>query len=138
MVILEDGRRTKIPRTSDYAKLVRLVVTAYDRANLTQDGDATPPARNDIKRLWRELHARHKDVLKKIAAYTNGIAQDDLERALDIEAEDLRGRNTGLSRICSRLKIDYPILQTGYMRDNRRFFLPPDVAKTVLELAGRE
>jgi hypothetical protein len=138
MVVSEDGRRVKIPKTSVYARLVRIVVEAYVRSALTDGGTDAPPSRNDVKKLWRELHSRHKEVLGKIAAYANGISQKELENTLDIEAEDLRGRNTGLSRICSRLNVDYPIHQTGYTRDNRRFHLNPDVAKTVLDLVRRE
>jgi hypothetical protein len=138
MIIRDGGRKTKIPNGSPYADAIRLLMGGFQAASLQGAGPTAPPARNDIKQLWRELDDRHRNVLKTIAAYTQGILQEDLETKLGIGWEDLRGRNIGLSRICSRLDVEYPIRSTGYNRDNRRFYLDPDVAKTVLDLSKRQ
>jgi hypothetical protein len=132
MMVIDKHDKQKIPRDNPYAQAIRLLVRGYQNAALEDGSVSAPPSRNDIKRLLREVDDRHREVLEKIAPCRQGVSQEDLETDLGLDAQHLRGRNVGLSRICARLGIEYPIRQSGYTRENRRFFLDPDVAKTVL------
>lgn len=97
-------------------------------------GRAVVPERNDIKRLWLELGKGHRELLYQIARHPLGTSQDELQKALAVDWQGLRGVHNGLARICERLGCEKPIRVVGYNSDNRRYLMDPDVATTVTTL----
>jgi len=112
------------------------VIIAIAKAHKHESGSITsPPERNDIKHLWRELGTNHQAFLREISKRPNGISQHELEKAIALDWEGLRGIHNGLARICKRLDYEKPVRVIGYNASNRRYVMDSDVAVTVKKLA---
>ncbi|MFT3700201.1 MAG: hypothetical protein QM831_44050 [Kofleriaceae bacterium] len=94
------------------------------------------PPTNPIAALWDEARTEHRAILTALAS-TGGMAQSELEKAVHVNAVELRGLHGGLAKIAKRLGVDYPIRSVGAHRPTRRFSLDTDVAKQVLKLSRK-
>lgn len=129
------GLEQVIPVNSRKAKIIREVMALMAPDD---DGARSLPERNDVKRLWPELNPKAQKFVGLIAKHAReGIEQEDVEKRLGLDSNGLKGIHNGLARICKGRGVDNLIETLGYRRDNRRYVMRADVAKTVLKLAGR-
>lgn len=94
----------------------------------------TQAAQDPIASLWSQARTHHQKILVALAT-AGETSQEDLEKAVGVNAVQLRGLHGGLAKIAKRLGVDYPIRSVGAHRPTRRFSLPADVAKQVLKLS---
>ena len=134
MLIKIDQRRYRVPNDHPYAEAIEAL--ARDHAFGVGNGRKLPQ-RNDVRHLWSSLRSDHRRLLTEVAKRPGGVAQDELQKLLNVDWTKLRGIHNGLARICERLEIEKPVRTMGYNADNRRYDMPADVATTVLNLSRR-
>lgn len=137
MLVKIKGVKYIVANDHPYAVVIKDLAKSYATTHMSGGGDV-PPERNDVKRLWREMKAKHKALLREVATRGGGVSQADLEGALGVDWQGLRGVHNGLARICERLEIEKPVRATGYNSTNRTYHMDPDVAHTVRGLAKRD
>jgi hypothetical protein len=130
MKVISEGKSYRVPDDHSCAQAILTLAKAYERGDfLTKE----PPARNDVKQLWRTLKTDHRQLLIRIALYP-GIAQKELETKLGTDWQGLRGIHNGLARICETQGIEKPIRTAGYNKHNRSYNMDADVRSTILKL----
>jgi hypothetical protein len=130
------GIEQVIPVNSKKAKIIRevMAMTSPD-----DDGPGALPERNDVKRLWTELSPKAQGFVGLVAQRAReGINQQDVERRLGLDFNGLKGVHNGLARICKGRGMDNLVETLGYHRNNRRYVMRGDVAKTVVKLVSRK
>lgn len=123
MKIVDRGLEIEIPDTDPRAEQIRALLLGQNTVSAS------------IERLWASCTAAHRSLLLAVATRLE-ISQIDLERELGVNAEELRGRSAGLSKICVRLQMQRPIQSVGGRREVRRFSASRDAASQILRLAN--
>jgi hypothetical protein len=122
MRIIDGKLVVELPKND--ARAIRIRAILFDQ----------PVAKAPVHVLWDACADAHREVLVAIAK-AGEVAQPVLERAVDVDAMELRGRHSGLARLCKRISVEYPIVSVGGRRESRRFSLRHDVAREVMKLA---
>ena len=125
MKIISGKKRFKLKNSEPLAEAILMLVESYAGSS------GSVPERNDVKQLWRDLNAKHRQFLVEIAKHPMGVSQTDLESILGLDWRGLRGVHNGLARISEGSGMDKPVRVVGYNSTNRRYLMDPDVAATV-------
>jgi hypothetical protein len=95
-----------------------------------------PPSGGLTDPQYATLHAaasaKAREVLELFARAPR--KQPDVIRLLGIDDYELRSRLGGIAKLCKRLKITYPVENTGSHKTNRVFTMHPGAASTILHV----
>jgi hypothetical protein len=130
MKVIMGTKKYKLKNSHPLAQAIIVLAQAYPAST------GSVPERNDVKQLWRDLNANHRELLTEIAKRPTGISQSDLQTALGTDWQGIRGVHNGLARICEGLGFEKPVRVVGYNSTNRRYLMDPDVAATVQKLSS--
>lgn len=128
MKVIVGTKKYKLKNSHPFAQAIIVLAQAYPASA------GSVPERNDVKQLWRELNANHRRLLVEVSKRPTGISQADLQTALGMNWQGLRGVHNGLARICDGLGFEKPLRALGYNSENRRYLMDPDVVATVQKL----